>query len=352
MRLWPCALCLSFVVAACGSHSDARTDDDDGDGDGEPAADEDDPPTGGAGGSGGGGGDGEVGRQDAAERPAVSDAGVDASVADARASNADGNSDAADAVGGAGVPSAGCGRAGRPSGGEIAVTDQYVLTFPASYDGAKPVPVVFGFHGANRTHVDFRNGDAGTKGTAFEQRYVMAYVRSIGTNWTSDLAANFKRFDDVYDVLAKNHCIDTSRVFAIGHSSGAQFISNLVCRPEARLRAVAPVASSPYGGNCRAIPALLIHGKTDSARGGGNGVMHVTQFVTRNGCESPAAAMAWPTCPSRQGGVTVNPGCVEYPGCGANRTVWCSHDDPFYSGTNHGWPCFANPLILDFFGRY
>jgi polyhydroxybutyrate depolymerase len=30
-------------------------------------------------------------------------------------------------------------------------------------------------------------------------------------------------------------------------------------------------------------------------------------------------------------------------------TVWCSHNDPAYSNTNHGWPCFGTRAIYDFF---
>ncbi len=247
------------------------------------------------------------------------------------------------------TPSTGCGKGMRPAGGVVMVTDQYVLTFPANYDGKIPMPVVFGFHGANRTNIDFRGNDAATQGSDFEKTYVMAYVKSIGNDWTSQLSANFGRFDAVYDELANNHCIDTSRVFAMGHSSGAQFISNLVCRPEPRLRGVAPVASSPYGGNCRAIPVMIIHGKMDNQRGN-DGSAYVTQFVMHNGCSSTSVPYPVATCNSIAGGSLVTPGCVQYQMCGKNPTIWCSHDDPNYSGTNHGWPCFANKAIFDFFG--
>jgi len=247
------------------------------------------------------------------------------------------------------TPSAGCGKSGLPAGGVVTVADQYILTFPATYDGKKPMPVVFGFHGANRTNVDFRGNDAATQGGDFEKNYVMAYVKRVGTDWTSQLAANFARFDAVYDVLANSYCIDTARVFAMGHSSGAQFISNLVCRPEPRLRGVAPVASSPYSGNCRAIPVMIIHGKMDNQRGN-DGSAYVAQFVMRNGCMSTTDPYPVATCNSIAGGSLVHPGCVQYQGCGKNPTIWCSHDDPNYSGTNHGWPCFANKAIFDFFG--
>jgi hypothetical protein len=47
-------------------------------------------------------------------------------------------------------------------------------------------------------------------------------------------------------------------------------------------------------------------------------------------------------------GKTVTNGCIQYDGCKA-QTVWCSHDDPQYSNTFHGWPCFATKTMYDFF---
>jgi hypothetical protein len=45
----------------------------------------------------------------------------------------------------------------------------------------------------------------------------------------------------------------------------------------------------------------------------------------------------------------VNPGCNAYDGC-AVPTIWCAHNDPSYSGTQHGVPCFAIKAMYDFFG--
>ena len=48
------------------------------------------------------------------------------------------------------------------------------------------------------------------------------------------------------------------------------------------------------------------------------------------------------------GGPTVDPGCIIYDGCKV-PTIWCSHNDPSYSGTQHGVPCFAMKGMYDFF---
>ena len=44
----------------------------------------------------------------------------------------------------------------------------------------------------------------------------------------------------------------------------------------------------------------------------------------------------------------VDPGCIIYDGCTV-PTIWCSHNDPSYSGTEHGVPCFAMKAMYDFF---
>ena len=55
------------------------------------------------------------------------------------------------------------------------------------------------------------------------------------------------------------------------------------------------------------------------------------------------------TCNSTDSGrPVVDPGCIIYDNCTV-PTIWCSHNDPSYSGTQHGVPCFAislpNPVL-------
>ena len=54
------------------------------------------------------------------------------------------------------------------------------------------------------------------------------------------------------------------------------------------------------------------------------------------------------TCMSTAGHPLVNPGCIIYDSCTV-PTIWCSHNDPSYSGTEHGVPCFAMKAMYDFF---
>ncbi len=128
----------------------------------------------------------------------------------------------------AAVPSAGCGKSGRPSGGRVMVTNDHIYDFPTSYDGTKPFPLLIGFHAAGNP-IDQIEGL--TNGSAFETNYVRAFPKSAGNEWVynTDLASKaYKTYDD----LMANYCIDKSRVFATGHSSGAQMIVQILvhCR--------------------------------------------------------------------------------------------------------------------------
>jgi polyhydroxybutyrate depolymerase len=120
---------------------------------------------------------------------------------------------------------------------------------------------------------------------------------------------------------------------------------------------VAPVSSSLMNNPAwTPVPTLLIHGLRDTSRPNDlNGAQDISQYVQSNQCTGGTQPVDIGTCSSLAGGVAVNPGCVQYSGC-AEPTLFCNHDDPNYldaannnAPTNHGWPCFANQEIFEFF---
>jgi polyhydroxybutyrate depolymerase len=244
------------------------------------------------------------------------------------------------------VPSAGCGKAGRPSGGKVTVTNDHIYDFPTSYDGNKPFPLLIGFHAASNP-IDQIEGM--TNNTEFATSYVRAFPKSAGTEWIYNTDLTPKVYK-LYDDLMANYCIDTSRVFATGHSSGAQMIVQILTHSDATMhvnfKAVAPVAASNYGAIVKPIPVMYIQGKMDNVRNS-DGADVVMRFRTANMCGSTSMPYTLvPACTSS--GVQVNAGCIKYDGCSA-PTIWCSHNDPQYSGTSHGVPCFAIKAMYDFF---
>jgi poly(3-hydroxybutyrate) depolymerase len=256
----------------------------------------------------------------------------------------------------AGTASAGCGVSqGMPANPTTIADPNTILTFPQGYDGSKPFPIVFAFHGAGRTNLQMRMDDSVTPGSQLEANYVMAFVKSSGNAW--DLGTDYPRFQRLITQVLSERCIDTNHIFAMGHSSGAQFIAGMLGDSrarETRFAAVAPVSSNNLNNpSWTPVPTLLIHGLMDRERPNDlNGAQDITQYTKANQCSGGTQPVNIGTCTSRVRNATVNPGCVSYNGC-AKPTLFCNHNDPFYTDqgtdTNHGWPCFANSEIFSFF---
>jgi poly(3-hydroxybutyrate) depolymerase len=246
-----------------------------------------------------------------------------------------------------GNPSPGCGKSGRPQSGTVTVDNDHIYTFPDSYDGNTPLPLLMGFHACGNPIDQFINL---TRGSAFEAEYVRAVGRSSDRGGCWNYGNDIAKVLQIYDDLMDNYCIDMDRVFATGHSSGAQMIVQILTHKSdaehMRFRAVAPVAASDYGALQVSVPVMYIQGKNDTVRGG-DGASTVARFRTANGCEMSSTPYS-EVMGCQSSGKAVNPGCVSYSGC-SEPTIWCSHDDPSYSNTSHGVPCFAIQAMYDFF---
>jgi polyhydroxybutyrate depolymerase len=225
----------------------------------------------------------------------------------------------------------------------------YLVTLPASYSTTAPSPLIFGFHGRNRTYLQFEQVDASQIRTQLENRAVMVFPQSQGgTGWNFDaeVPPSLEFFEALYTQMVSNYCVDTSHVFAVGHSSGAYFADILACRYGDRFRAIGDVSGAVQDEsrlNCvGSVAALLVHGETDTVVPFSGGMGMRDQYLSRNGC-SPM------TTPG-----PVSP-CVTYQGCEAGLPVaWCQHTEPTYTdaatgrATNHGWPSFASQAIASF----
>lgn len=208
------------------------------------------------------------------------------------------------------------------------------------------MPVLFGFHGcgsgnygnAQRTeYTDF------IEGNVFGTEYVVAIPLSSSTGGCWSYGQDMPRVKALYDDLVNNHCVDLDRVFATGHSSGAQFIvemlkgSNSADASHLNFKGMAPVAASSFN-HSTSMAVMYIQGQNDTVRGG-SGKDVVDDFVAANMCAANSAAYTGVNgCTSDN--TQVNPGCVAYDQCSV-PTVWCSHNDPAYTNTSHGIPCFA-----------
>jgi polyhydroxybutyrate depolymerase len=305
---------------------------------------------GGAGGSMNGGGAGK-----SAGTAGVSGGGAGGSLGGSAGAGGKG---AGGATSGSAKASAGCSKgAARPANGSVSASTYY-LTFPESYDGKAPMPVLIGFHGCGSVNrgTDLASTEyvRTTRGTPFETEYVVAVPISKSTGGCWAYNDDMPRIKAMYDDLVANYCVDQNHVFATGHSSGADLIGqiqNTNHTADAQyigFKGVAPVAGALQT-IAAPIPVMYIQGTMDAERNNSDGANVVQRFTSANMCMSTYTAYSEVMgCKSKYNQADVDPGCRLYDGCSA-KTVWCRHNDGDYSGTMHGIPCFAHTAMHDFF---
>jgi poly(3-hydroxybutyrate) depolymerase len=223
-------------------------------------------------------------------------------------------------------------------------------------DGKTPVPAVMAFHAAGNDYTQLQNA---FKNSDLAKNYFIVYPGSSGNGW--NMQADKSRYLDAYAALLSQACVDENRIYATGHSSGAQMIVQLLCSGDAKFDGIAPVASSVYCQEWKngPVPALVIHGVLDKERqayglNDGDGKKDLQPYLTSNSCQMPAMGTPFDPDLSKCGGINgidgkaFDDGCVELMGCTA-KTRWCNHNDPQYGTSNHGIPCFGVRAIYDFF---
>jgi polyhydroxybutyrate depolymerase len=240
--------------------------------------------------------------------------------------------------------STGCGNA-NAAGGEFSIplngaNAAFTITLPPGYDPATPTPLIFAFHGRNQTHIQLRTQDAANIQTELGGRAIMAYLKSQGGpgwNFAAEVGPNIAFFNAVYTRALADYCVDTARIFAVGHSSGGYFANILGCRYGDVLRGVGPVAGNTQEFDCIGrVAALVVHGVRDSVVSFAGGQESRDTYLAANGCSMQSVPGA------------VAP-CVEYQSCAEGLPVtWCEHDEPTYQNTNHGWPSFASRALGEF----
>lgn len=149
---------------------------------------------------------------------------------------------------------------------------------PVQAAAGKPVPVVLNFHGGGgnaRAHRDYVQMD----GLADREGFIVVYPNGSGRfgdrllTWNAGLCCGYavsEKVDDVgfvrvlLDALAARSPVDTTRVYATGHSNGAMMSYRLAAQLSDRIAAIAPVGGSmvlpmPRAGDPK--PALAVPGK-------------------------------------------------------------------------------------------
>lgn len=275
------------------------------------------------------------------------------------ASNGGSTGTAGSAAGGGGgkapvVASSGCGKASPQTGSSsspLTVSGhQYYVKLPTGYDASKPYPVIMMLNPTGNP-ISWAEQNAGFETTGPKENWIRAYP-TMANNSSGWQASDVSFFQPFYDQILSSYCVDKSRVFASGESSGGDFVSILGCEYGDKIRATAPCSTKPVNGYALDVPtkrqckgevtAVVIHGKNDNVVGPENGPKTRDFYAALNHCGKTTTPV--------EGYTDTKSNCVMYEGCDAGFPVyWCNHTDPNYSNTNHGWPAFANKFLYSLF---
>jgi poly(3-hydroxybutyrate) depolymerase len=254
------------------------------------------------------------------------------------------------------VPSKGCGKADPPAGGRMIQTGGQTANFnvhlPETYAASTPMPLGFGFHGFGNDECGPDQGECqGFKALPA----VTVYMKSISEGWEQQdvLEQNITYWQDVLALMKNEYCIDESRVFVAGVSSGGQFIEHLTCRFGDQLWQTTAVCANVVDAanqNCKGTPPILvIHGVTDMVGNYGLGVAQM--FAERNGCSNMDPAgyeQARTEMLAAREAERAEHVCLDWDACSISPVRFCISSQITYDNLTHGWPMVGGELIGEF----
>jgi polyhydroxybutyrate depolymerase len=241
------------------------------------------------------------------------------------------------------VPSPGCsGGAVVPGPGGVQTimatgkSRRFIIRMPGGYDGKRPLPVMFAFHGAGGGAAGFETGAFGSLSRMTAERATRVFPEALTGTWSRDEKDDLLFFDAILEWMKPRVCFDTARIFATGHSSGAYFSHRLGCNRGKVIRAVASNSGGqrreyPLGPCDAPVAAWMSTGASDNPGHVMGTQWARDEWLKTNGC---GADRPMPTAPSP---------CVAHPGCPKGFPVhYCQHPG------GHGLPGFASGAIFQF----
>jgi poly(3-hydroxybutyrate) depolymerase len=209
------------------------------------------------------------------------------------------------------------------------------IYLPENYDPTRPYPVIYELHGC------LSQPNRETNNVPVEREIAANAIavrgKAAADCWdTSTTGPDVPYFDKMLEDIENNFCVDTSRRFLTGYSSGSFMTHRLACIRGDKLRGVATIAGGQGGSNCTGnVAALLIHDDGDTTVNISASMQARDNHLMRNTCTSPPSST-----PDAD-----HPPCVEYAGCAAGKGVtWCQT-----TGQNHSrQDNLAAPIFWDF----
>lgn len=218
------------------------------------------------------------------------------------------------------TPSAGCGMAApqpiggwseRPTLNVDGKNRQWWVWLPSGYVPTRAYPVVFTFHGCGGPN-NFIPMQEETGSEAI-------VVRGTGADdgcWTYGAEGDdVKFFDAMLAALQAQYCMDTSRVFAMGYSSGGWMTNTLECSRGDKLRATGTLSGGRAGNgmNCKGkFARATVHDLNDPTN----------PFDTQGASKELDRVLAQNHCMTNVPPVMEAPApCARYQGCDAGYPV-------------------------------
>lgn len=225
------------------------------------------------------------------------------------------------------------------------VKRSYLLHVPPTYDGSKPLPLVFDVHG----YTSFASEQlmrSKWDQMADKEGFVLIDPDGIDKSWNAGSCCGGNKQDDVgffRDMVKKTTaelCIDSKRVYVSGHSNGGAMTYRLACEAADIFAAVAPVCGWMAAGTCkpaRPIPVLAIRGLNDSTVKIDTADADVAEWLSNDDCTKTQ--------------VTTSGVCKTYAACAAGTQVMDCRprgNHNFFYATNpdkylvpdNAWPFF------------
>lgn len=227
---------------------------------------------------------------------------------------------------------------------------EFLLAKPRSVSADRPAPLIIAFHGRTNSAEEVRSY-YGFERSASD--YFVAYPKGLpngsGFNWampndSGTQLGDVAFFDALVKQLGESYCIDTDRVFVVGHSLGAWMASAVACARGGVVRGSAVVGGAVTLKNCLGpTAALIINNPKDASSPQKTAEAMRDVRVAVNHCSQT-------TQPAEPASLS----CAQYEGCGANRVVFCPHtvdEDRKGNYYPHQWPEGTGKAILEFFGK-
>jgi polyhydroxybutyrate depolymerase len=185
------------------------------------------------------------------------------------------------------------------------VTREYIVHVPASYDGSRPVPLVFDIHGLT-SNAGQQAALTGWGAKADREGFIVVWPNGLDSSWNGgSLCCGTSQANQVDDEgfiravvtrMRGDACIDAKRVYVTGLSNGGAMSHLLACRAADVFAASAPVSMGNGTIPCapsRPIPVVMFRGTTDPLVPYDGGLLFpsaaadFSQWQTLDGCTGP-----------------------------------------------------------------